>query len=89
MQRISATFGKTGVGALSGKYTPNHKSVNSYALATAGAVSKLSIYLAPTTTSGQQLMKGVIYADTGAAPGALLGVSATVYLQKHEHGRLV
>jgi hypothetical protein len=38
-------------------------------------VSKLSIYLAPAGPSGQQLLKGVIYADASSAPGALLGVS--------------
>jgi hypothetical protein len=38
-------------------------------------VSKLSIYLAPTATVGQQLLKGLIYADSSTAPGTLLGVS--------------
>ena len=37
-----------------------------------GSLSKLSIYLAPTGTSGQQLLKGLIYADSGGSPGALL-----------------
>jgi hypothetical protein len=36
-------------------------------------VSKLSIYLAPTATTGQQLLKGLVYADNAGAPGALLG----------------
>jgi hypothetical protein len=44
-------------------------------LPTAGAVTKLSVYLTPTTTSGQQVLKGLIYADSAGAPGALLGVS--------------
>src|SRR5205823_3796921 len=34
-----------------------------------------SVYLAPTGTSGEQVMKGIIYADTGKAPGALLAAS--------------
>ena len=38
-------------------------------------VTKLSIYLAPTGTSGQQVLKGVIYADSSGKPAALLGVS--------------
>ena len=75
VQQPSTTFGKTTVGASADKFSSNHKRVNRYALPTAAAVSKLSVYLAPTTTSGQQVMKGVIYADTGTAPGALLGVS--------------
>src|SRR4029078_6739952 len=34
-----------------------------------------SVYLEPTTVSGQQVMKGVVYADASGAPGALKGVS--------------
>ena len=33
------------------------------------------MYLAPTSTSGQQLLKGVIYADQNGSPGPLLAVS--------------
>ena len=36
-------------------------------------MSKLSLYLQPTGTSGQQSFEGVIYAESGGAPGALLG----------------
>ena len=46
-----------------------------YTLPSAGTVSQLSVYLEPTTVSGQQVMKGVVYADAGGAPGALKGVS--------------
>jgi len=70
-----ATFGKTAVGALSGAFPANHKWVNRYALSVAGSLTKLSIYLAPTSTSGQQLLKGLLYADSGGAPGELLGAS--------------
>jgi hypothetical protein len=38
-------------------------------------VSKLSIYLAPTSTAGQQTIKGVIYADASGAPGSLMASS--------------
>lgn len=61
--------------ALSDKFAANRKRVNRYALPTASGVTKLSIYLAPTSTSGSQVLKVIIYADNGGAPGALLGVS--------------
>src|SRR5207247_843526 len=75
VQQATAAFGKTTVGASSDSFLADRKRVNRYALATAGSVSKLSIYLARTSTSGQQVLKGVIYADSSGSPGALLGVS--------------
>jgi hypothetical protein len=72
----SAKFGKTSVGASSDSYAANRKRVSSYALATAGSVSKLSIYLQPTGTSGQQVLEGVLYADSSGKPGALLGITS-------------
>jgi subtilisin family serine protease len=74
-QAPSATFGKNSVGASSDSFLADRKRVSRYALPSAGAVSKLSIYLAPTGISGQQLLKGVVYADATGAPGALLGAS--------------
>jgi iron transport multicopper oxidase len=71
----TATFGKTSVGASSDTFVSERKRVNRYTLTTPGSVTKLSVYLVPTGTAGQQLMKGLIYADSGSAPGALLGVS--------------
>jgi thermitase len=75
VQQGLATFGKTSVGASSDSYAANRKRVSRYALPTAGSVTKLNVYLAPTGTSGQQTLEGVIYADSNGAPGALLGVS--------------
>jgi subtilisin family serine protease len=69
------SFGKTTVGASSDVFSANRKRVNRYALSTTASLTKLSIYLAPTTTSGQQVLKGVVYADSGGAPGALLGTT--------------
>ena len=69
------TFGKTSVGASSDFFGVERKRVNRYALGTAGAVTKLSVYLAPTGTAGQQVIKGLVYADSGGAPAGLLGVS--------------
>jgi thermitase len=75
IKQAPATFGKTSVGASSDSFAANRKRVSRYALPTAGSVTRLSIYLAPTGASGQQTLEGVIYSDTGGTPGALLGVS--------------
>jgi hypothetical protein len=53
----------------------NRKRVDHFQLTVAGSVSKLTMYLAPRGTSGQQVLKGVIYADQGGVPGALLATS--------------
>jgi hypothetical protein len=70
-----ATFGKTAVGGASDYFVAERKRVNRYALASAGSVSKLSIYLSPTGTAGQQVLKGVIYSDSSGVPGSLLATS--------------
>jgi iron transport multicopper oxidase len=75
VQKPIVTFGKTSVGASSDKFLADRKRVSRYALTSAGSVTKLSIYLAPTSTTGQQALKGLIYADSSNAPGALLGTS--------------
>lgn len=72
---MTATFGKKSVGASSDSFAADRKRVNRYALTTNASVSKLSIYLAPTGVSGQQVIQGVVYADAGGAPGARLAVS--------------
>jgi hypothetical protein len=71
-----ATFGKTTVGGSSDMFLAERKRVNKYTLSAAGKVSKLSIYLAPTSTSGQQVLKGVIYEDSAGKPAALLGTTS-------------
>jgi hypothetical protein len=68
-------FGKASVGESSDRAGAERKRVNRYALPIAGSVSKLSVYLAPTATEGQQALRGVIYADASGAPHALLAVS--------------
>lgn len=71
----SATFGLTSIGSNSDMMVPDRKRVTKAALPVAGNVYKLTMYLAPTGVSGQQVMQGVIYADSGGAPGALKGVT--------------
>jgi iron transport multicopper oxidase len=66
-----ATFGKTTVGASKVQLFPERKRVNHYALPAAGTVSKLSIYLEAGSISGQQVLKGLIYADSSGAPSTL------------------
>ena len=73
--QAASTFGKTTVGASADVFVAERKRVNRYALATPGSVTKLSIYLAPTGTAGEQALKGLIYADSSGTPGALLAVS--------------
>jgi len=51
------------------------KRVNRYALPANGSVTKLSIYLAPAGTSGQQVLRGLVYADSSGTPAALLASS--------------
>jgi subtilisin family serine protease len=69
------TFGKTSVGASSDVAVADRKRVNRYAVAGNVTVSKLSVYLQPTSTAGTQVLKGVIYADSSGTPGSLLAVS--------------
>jgi hypothetical protein len=69
-----ATFGTTCVGSASDYFLSERKRVNHYALTEAGSVTKLSVYLWPRT-SGQELLKGLIYADSSGTPAALLGVT--------------
>ncbi len=73
--QASMTFGKTTLGASSDAYAADRKRVSLYSLASAGTVSKLSIYLQPSGISGAQVLEGVVYANSGGKPAALLGSS--------------
>jgi hypothetical protein len=53
----------------------DRKRVVHFQLLQAGRVSKLTMYLTPTSTSGQQQVEGVIYSDAAGLPGSLLAVS--------------
>src|ERR1700730_17505513 len=57
----ASVFGKTSVGASTDTFGYERKRVNRYALPEAGSVSKLSIYLAPGGTPGQQVLEGLLY----------------------------
>ena len=76
---LSSTFGVSTVGPNSDWMAANRKRVNSFTLGIAGAVSKLSMYLAPTGQSGSQTVQGVIYASgSNGQPSSLLGASKAI-----------
>ncbi len=72
----ACTAGTTTVGPNPDTMSAQRKRANRISLAGATSVSKLSAYLAPTGTSGAQDVLGMLYADSGGTPGALLGVTA-------------
>ncbi len=69
------TFGLSSIGANTDMMVPNKKRATKATLSVAGSVYKLTMYLAPTGVSGQQVMQGILYADQGGSPGTLLGVT--------------
>jgi hypothetical protein len=71
----TATFGKTTIGKSSGHYSADTKRVNRFSLGATGTVGKLSVYLQPTGTSGEESIEGVIYSDAGGSPGSLVATS--------------
>ena len=75
------TFGTTTIGASSDPLTMDRKRVNRYQLPVAANVTKLTVYLQPTGTSGSQLFTGLIYADSNGTPGALLGTTSQITFQ--------
>jgi hypothetical protein len=47
-------------------------------------VTALNVYLAPTRTAGQQVLRGVIYSDAGGKPGSLLGATEQLTFKSRE-----
>jgi len=76
-QAVSAcrteTFGTTTLGAFGQAVVADRKLANRYSLEQSGEVTKLRVNLRPTANQGQQVIRGVIYADENGTPGALLG----------------
>jgi hypothetical protein len=77
-EQKAATFGKTNVGSSPDTFSANRKRVNRYALASNASVTKLSIYLTSAASSGQQLVQGIVYADSSGKPAGLLGSTETL-----------
>jgi hypothetical protein len=69
------TCGNTSIGKTSDPMFADRKRVNKCVLPVNGRVSQLSMYLTPTSTLGQQVIKGVLYGDSKKGPRALLGVT--------------
>jgi hypothetical protein len=53
----------------------DRKRVNAYSISASGSISKLSIWLHPTSTSGSQTLEGIIYSDASNNPGQLVAVT--------------
>jgi chitodextrinase len=60
-------IGYTGVGVSKSGFSSDHKRASAYSIGQSVRVSKVYVYLQPSSTSGQQVMKGVIYADSNKA----------------------
>ncbi len=71
----SRSVGVTTVGPQADRMLADRKRVNAFPLSAAGSVTKLSMYLEPTSTVGSQQVRGVLYADSAGSPGGLLGAS--------------
>lgn len=69
-----ATCGKTTIGKSSDTLVSNEKRVNACVLPINATMSELSVYLAPTSFSGKQLIKGMVYSSSGK-PATRLGVT--------------
>jgi hypothetical protein len=69
----TSTCGKTTVGKSSDQLLANVKRVNRCVLPFNAEVTELVMYLAPTSHSGIQLLKGVFYEDSKGKPAKLLG----------------
>src|SRR5207237_6199959 len=81
------TLGKTSVGRSKEVFASDRKRVNSYPLGSSATVTQLSVYLEPTSISGQQTIEGVVYADSKGAPGALVGASTPItFASTHSAG---
>ena len=70
-----AWLGQTIIGGSLADLGADLKAVNRYSLPTAATGLELRVFLAPTGTPGQQQIRGIVYADAGGVPGALLGVT--------------
>jgi hypothetical protein len=70
-----STCGKTTVGKSSAQLLANFKRVNQCTLPVNATLSEMSIYLTPTSHSGSQLIKGIVYGDSKGSPTGLLGTT--------------
>ncbi|HWX75572.1 MAG TPA: hypothetical protein VNZ05_09715 [Solirubrobacteraceae bacterium] len=72
------TCGKTTIGKFSDQLLANLKRVNRCTVPSnlkPASITELVIYLAPTSHSGSQTIRGVVYADSNGKPGSLMDIS--------------
>ena len=84
-ESCSALLGKTNIGSnLATTLNSGVKAVIRYSLPTDAQAGAIRIFLHPSGTSGQQVLKGVVYADSGGVPGPLLGTTEQLTYQSSE-----
>lgn len=71
-------LGEPEIGAQSRGLESDVKQAIRYSLPTVGHAREIDVHLQPNGVSGQQVLEGVIYADAGGAPGALLATTAAI-----------
>ena len=76
-QGCEAWLGKPDPGDMTAALSANTKQVNRYALPTPAQVGFEDVLLGATGQAGTELVRGVVYGDTGGAPGPLLGTTNT------------
>ncbi|HEY3727587.1 MAG TPA: S8 family serine peptidase [Solirubrobacteraceae bacterium] len=74
----ASSLGYASVGSSTDTFLADRKRVSVYSFTGSASMSRLSVYLAPAGSPGQADVKGVVYADSAGAPGALLGTTAQV-----------
>jgi hypothetical protein len=79
-----AWLGNPSIGGSQAALPSDLKTANRYFLPTAATGLELRVWLAPTGTPGQQSLRGIVYADAGGVPGALLGVTDELTFQSSE-----
>jgi hypothetical protein len=81
----NAWLGQPTIGWLAGELPVNVKRVNRYSLPTAATVSSMYAYLGQAGATGQELVRGVVYADAAGAPGKLLGTTNEISVTQTSH----
>jgi hypothetical protein len=74
----SAWLGQPSVGPHAAALDANVKRVNRYTLPTGATSPWLYAYLGPLGKTGQEQIRGIVYADSQGAPGTLLGVTSEI-----------
>jgi hypothetical protein len=81
-----AWLGKPSIGGSLAGLAADLKAVSQYSLPTAATGAELRAYLTPTGTPGEQTLRGIVYADAGGVPGALLAVTDELTFQSSSPG---